>query len=161
MFPTQRVLTAIGQVSVVSMMMLPAVNIGHESASAASKHSTAAAVNAFYDQDHGYCDAQMLSAYWGKSTHQVKLKAGRMMRENAQFREVRIALQRARNAHSDQVDCRYTDGGFDYDDAVAVANYWQTSVGEAKVGLEQKLKGGYFQTAKELVQTAHRVSSRG
>ncbi|MEO0378583.1 MAG: hypothetical protein AAF329_29125 [Cyanobacteria bacterium P01_A01_bin.17] len=116
---------------------------------------------AVFVENHSYCDAQMLSAYWGKSAYQAKLKAGQMMRENAQFRDVKVALQRARNAHAQQVDCRYTDEGFDYDDAVAVANYWQTSVGEAKVGIEQKLKGGYFEAAKQLVQTAHQASAKG
>ncbi len=116
---------------------------------------------AVFMENHSYCDAQMLSAYWGKSTYQSKLKAGRMMRENAQFRDVKIALQGARKRHAEQVDCRYTDQGFDYDDAVAVADYWQTSVGEAKVGIEQKLEAGYFREAENLVRIAHQVAARG
>ncbi len=110
-------------------------------------------------ENNSYCDAKMLSLYWGKSTYQAKLKAGQMMRENAQFREVKLALQQARNAHAAQVDCRYSDEGFDYDDAVAVANYWQTSVGEAKAGMEQKLKAGNFEATKQLVQRANQISA--
>lgn len=112
---------------------------------------------AVFIENNSYCDAQMLSAYWGKTPYQAKIKAGQMMRENAQFREVEIALQNARHTYAEQVDCRYSDSGFDYDDAVAVANYWQTSVEEAKVGIEQKLKAGNYQATQQLVWDARQA----
>lgn len=82
-------------------------------------------VQTFYQSgQYTYCDAKQLSAFWGISTWDAKVRAGGKLQTGGPSvlnwnvkRAQALARQRG-------IRCDYSEGGYSYKDAVALAKYW-------------------------------------
>lgn len=149
------VMKAISKVTLTGLVLLSGMNVVSQSASA---YSTREALDAYFNEGHGYCDAQMLSKYWNASgPGEAKTIAGAKILSFASqgdYSGVNPILANARQQYAGQGICSFSSD-FSYKDAVAVAEYWGTSVYEAKTSLGNKLEAGLLQQARQLVSTAH------
>ena len=100
---------------------------------------------------YNYCDASILAGHWNVSTGDAKIRGGAKMGANA-TRVLEDALRSGRNARN---FCGWSDTGFTYEDAQALAELWKISVEDAKSALAEKLTGGYRNLAARVVAEAH------
>ncbi len=100
----------------------------------------------------------MLGKFWNIGPGDAKFDAGEMLQNGEQYL-VETKLSYAREEFSGQGLCDFRSEGFDYDDMVAVADYWQVSVGQAKTSINNKLEWGFQQAAHDVVQDARQFVS--
>ena len=137
----------LGQASVTGVVVFSGL-------ASAIRPADAVASNVRFFQDYSWCDAQMLGQFWGIGPGDAKVDAGQMLQNGEQYL-VEDKLSYARQDYSGQGLCNFSNEGYSYDDMVAVAEYWQTSVFEAKTGINNKLEAGLHRTAREVVQSAN------
>ena len=93
--------------------------------------------NKYFTQGYNYCDALVLAAFWGeKSAGDAKARLGhKMLAFGPAEGRLHITSARAKALKKpvEEMPCWYTDGGYTYDDAVLLGNYWGS-------GLESKSK---------------------
>ena len=118
-----------------------------------SKPAAAISANVRFFQDYSWCDAQMLGKFWDISPGDAKFDAGDMILDGEQYL-VENKLTYARQRYSGQDLCSFSNEGYSYNDMVAVADYWQTSVFEAKTAINNKLEAGFHRQARYVVQNA-------
>jgi hypothetical protein len=116
--------------------------------------------NAYFNAGYGYCDAQMLGKFWNRNPGGAKYLAGKGLLRLPGFpTNISGKLASARQEYAGRGVCNYSSD-FSYDDAVALANYWQVSIGTAKISLTGKLESGKLALAKQVVAEARRSSKK-
>jgi len=104
-------------------------------------------VQAFYDsENYTYCDAKLLSAYWGVSPWDSKVRAGTKAIAK-EYNVIEDYLKSARSyALEHNVRCTWQDGNnpdYRYDDASKLAKYWgKATPWDAKLKIERMLQEG-------------------
>ncbi len=127
----------------------------------AQANSTQEIFNAYFNAGYGYCDAQMLGAFWGTTPASAKLLAGKGLLGWQGFaRNIPSKLSAARREYTGRGICNYTSD-FSYDDAAALATYWNVPIAQAKDSLTSKLESGNFRLAKRVVSEARQSTSQG
>jgi hypothetical protein len=107
--------------------------------------------------NYEYCDALMLSAFWGESIGEAKATIGRKLAIDF-AEDIEDSLRAARDRGQ---RCEFQDSGFEFDDAQALANMWRISVGEAKSQIAEKVSMGLRSDAQQVIERAHRRDQRG
>ncbi len=105
----------------------------------------------FASSQYDYCDAKVLSALWGEDTSTAKSSIGRFLLngEAALLDEKLSGAQQRAVADMDnrEIRCHYDEIGYDYEDAVVLAKYWNIDPWEAKMRIEEKfLRDGHERT---------------
>ena len=104
-------------------------------------------VQAFYDsENYTYCDAKLLSAYWGSTPWDAKVRAGNKAIAN-EYTILDDYLSSARNyAIEHNVRCTWDDANnpdYSYDDASKLAEYWgKATPWDAKLKIGRMLQDG-------------------
>lgn len=104
-------------------------------------------IQAFYaSENYTYCDAKLLSAYWGMSPWDSKVRAGNKAMANAHT-VIDDYLSSARDyALEHNVNCTWQDGNnpdYSYEDAKELADYWgRATPWDAKLKIGRMLQGG-------------------
>lgn len=102
---------------------------------------------AFYDNpNYTYCDIKLLSAYWGQSRYDSKVRAGEKLLRNEQY-VVEDYLNSARAYASEHnVHCTFADADnprYTYEDAEVLADFWgQPDPAGAKTKIGNMLQAG-------------------
>jgi hypothetical protein len=81
----------------------------------------------FLNKGYNYCDAKLLAGFWGVSVDQAKSTGGEKI-ANGLSKNLKNMLGQARQ----QGRCDWSDTGYSYEDAEALARYWGRSVDDAK-----------------------------
>jgi hypothetical protein len=81
----------------------------------------------FLGKGYNYCDAKLLAGFWGMSVDQAKSTGGEKI-TNGLNKNLKNMLVQARQ----QGRCDWSDTGYGYEDAQALAKYWGRSVPDAK-----------------------------
>jgi hypothetical protein len=140
------------------MVLLAGMNLRQPSAFAQSEDQRI--LNAYFNAGYGYCDAQMLGEFWGLNPVQAKMLAGKGLLGYRGFaRNIPSKLTAARRQYAGRGVCNY-NSDFSYEDAVALAAYWKTSVATAKASLTNKLESGNLPLAKQVVSEARQAAKR-
>jgi Mannan-binding protein len=117
-------------------------------------------LNAYFNAGYGYCDAQMLGKFWNTNPGSAKSLAGKGLLGLRGFsRNISNKLASARQQYAGRGVCDYSSD-FSYDDAVALANYWQVPIATAKTSLTGKLESGNLALAKQVVAEARRSAKK-
>ena len=124
---------------------------------ALSKPAAAISANVRFFEDYSWCDAQMLGKFWEITPDDAKFDAGDMILDGEQY-VVEDKLTYARQEYSGQGLCHFSYEGYSYDDMVAVADYWQTTVFDAKTSINNKLEAGLHREARDVVESARQVA---
>ncbi len=115
-----------------------------------------AELDAFFRSKYNYCDAQLLSDFWGQSLVESKARIGRKVLwgdGGIPYLEQFLVDARIQAIKQDGRPCTYGDAGYTYDDAVALARFWgDPSPWEAKQRIESNLVLG----KKDVVDSALR-----
>jgi hypothetical protein len=115
---------------------------------------------AYFNAGYGYCDAQMLGAFWSISPADAKMTAGKgLLGYQGYLRNIPSKLARARQQYAGRNVCSYASD-FSYEDAVALATYWKVPISTAKDSLRSKLESGNLRLAKSEVRAANRSSKK-
>lgn len=118
-------------------------------------------VQAFYaSENYTYCDAKLLSAYWGTSPWDAKVRAGNKASVNA-YAVIEDYLRSARAyALEHNVRCTWSDGNnpdYSYEDAQALAKYWgKATPWDAKLKIGRMLQDGDNKLVIEALNRARR-----
>ncbi len=105
-------------------------------------------IEAYASSDFEYCDALVLGGYWATGTYDAKIKIGVLI-NNGDENSISSALSAAQLAAANDMDnhslrCSYTEIGFSYDDAAALAELWGMETWDAKTRIEEKyLRDGH------------------
>ena len=146
-----KTLRILGQASLTGAVLFSSLNGVVKPASAVEP------ANVRFFQDYSWCDAQMLGEFWGIGPGNAKFDAGHLI-QNGQQSVVETKLSAARQYYSGQGLCNFSNEGYSYDDMVAVADYWQVSVYDAKISINNKLEAGYHRAAQDVVQNARQYA---
>jgi hypothetical protein len=111
----------------------------------------------YANSKYEYCDALMLSAFWGESVGEAKATIGHKLAINF-AEDIEDSLRTARDRGQ---RCEFQDTGFEFDDAQALASMWRISVGEAKSQIAEKVSMGFRSDAQQAIERAHRRDQRG
>ena len=120
-------------------------------------------VQAFYgSENYTYCDAKLLSAYWGSSPWDAKVRAGNKALNN-EYTVIEDYLRSARDyALEHNVRCTWDDGNnpdYSYDDAKQLADYWgKATPWDAKLKIGRMLQDG---DNKLVIEALNRARQRG
>jgi hypothetical protein len=116
---------------------------------------------AYFNAGYGYCDAQMLGAFWGTTPTSAKLLAGKGLLGWQGFaRNIPSKLSVARRENARRGVCNYSSD-FSYDDAAMLASYWNVPIAQAKDSLTSKLESGNLRLAKRVVSEARQSANQG
>jgi len=121
-----------------------------------------ATINAYFNSGYTYCDAKLLATYWGMSeVLKSKVRIGEKLLQKKPTLVVKALTQARSQAKKQQQKtkqpaCQYnTDGGYTYDDAALLAQYWgKPSAWEAKLKIEQLLLNGQNTSIQNALQQA-------
>lgn len=129
------------------------------SAAPTSLIAAASPVQEFYaSENYTYCDAKLLSAYWGTSPWDAKVRAGNKASVNA-YSVIEDYLRSARSyALEHNVRCTWEDGNnpdYSYEDAKQLADYWgKATPWDAKLKIGQMLQDGENKLVIEALRRA-------
>lgn len=89
---------------------------------------------AAYAANYNFCDAKVLAAFWGESIFEAKLSIGnKILNLGATTADATLTAARSTAISSEnELPCIYSDGGYDYKDSAALANYWDMDLSETK-----------------------------
>ncbi|MEZ4384811.1 MAG: hypothetical protein R3A79_26005 [Nannocystaceae bacterium] len=117
------------------------------------------AVAAFFASELTYCDAVVLAQHWRTTPGEAKAKAGALLVGDRP--QLDDALRSARAAVRDpSALCPFHESDYSYEDAVALAEYWECGVIEAKARVERKLAWGDGDVVKESLAEARGADHR-
>ncbi len=158
MFNLKYCLQTIGRSALIGTILLAGINIFSPSTFALTQNKQNQRIlNAYFNAGYGYCDAQMLGAFWSTTPESAKFLAGKGLLGYQDFpRNISSKLSVARQQNAGRGVCNYSSD-FSYEDAVALAAYWKTSVSDAKASLTSKLETGNLPLAKRVVKTANQA----
>lgn len=106
----------------------------------------------FADSPYTYCDAKLLSAYWGADISDAKARIGRSLEDDKLATEMTTARDQAFETGN---VCDFFDTGYVYEDADAMAMYWGMSLDQAKSEIGLMATAGESHKLAELVAAAH------
>ncbi len=117
------------------------------------------AVSKFYIRGYNYCDAMVLADFWKESTpYDAKVRLGHKILawgpSDGEF-HVRQARGEALKKPVEELPCWYTDGGYSYDDAELLGQYWGTGISDSKIRMTRLLIGGNDVVIKAALRSAH------
>ncbi len=148
----QCLLKTLSQASLLGIVVFSGIDFLHQPVFAESQ--TERTVNAYYNAGNGYCDAQMLATVWQTNPYNAKITAGKMILGYSGYPgNVPAKLSALRREYAGRGICNYSSD-FSYEDAVALAAYWKTSIATAKASLTSKLESGNLKLAKQVVSEA-------
>lgn len=114
---------------------------------------------AFYDNTYyTYCDIKLLSAYWGQSRYDSKVRAGEKILRN-EYYVVEDYLRSARDyALEHNVRCTFADADnppYTYQDAEVLAEFWgKPTPYDAKLKIGSMLQSGDNKLVMQALQNA-------
>ena len=124
------------------------------------RNSQRAELNAFFRSEYNYCDAQLLSEFWGQSLPETKARIGRKVlwgNGGIPYLEQYLVDARFQAIQQNSQPCTYREAGYTYDDAVLLANFWgDPSPWEAKQRIERNLLLGKQKTIDSALRRAGR-----
>jgi hypothetical protein len=100
-------------------------------------------VQAYIDAGYSFDDAVALAQLWGtdQDTYQIKVKAGRFLKDGVALKASPLADPRAADGYSDgELVELFLNLGYDFQDAQLLADKWDVGVGEAKTRAGRELK---------------------
>ncbi|MCB1242652.1 MAG: hypothetical protein H7A54_00390 [Akkermansiaceae bacterium] len=125
------------------------------------QNGQSAAIEKYFAQGYNYCDALVLAAFWGeKSALDAKYRLGQKMLDFGPedgLIHIRNARGEALKKDPSDMPCWFTDGGYTFDDAELLGQYWGTGIGESKATMTSLLVGGH----ENVIQKALRSAKRG
>lgn len=119
------------------------------------------AANKFWDFGYNYCDAMVMAAFWKQEQpYEAKVTIGHKLWHLGQ-EQTEIVLREGRAEALKKADDRlptyYDDGGYSYEDAELLAEYWGTEdVYESKITMSRLLIGGHEKVLKSALDSARR-----
>lgn len=126
------------------------------------RNNQQAELNAFFRSKYNYCDAQLLSEFWGQSLTESKARIGRKVlwgNGGIPYLEQYLVDARTQAIQQDSQICTFYEAGYDYDDAVALAEFWgDPSPWEAKQRIERNLLLGKQRTVNSALRKARKAS---
>jgi len=103
-------------------------------------------IEAFADSVYNYCDAVILGDFWGQSVAESKARIGRKVMwgdDGVPYLEQYLVDARIEALKESTPPCAYSDVGYSYDDAAALAEFWgEPSAWEAKERIVHNLMLG-------------------
>lgn len=117
------------------------------------------AAQAFYDNaNYTYCDIKLLSAYWGQSRYDSKVRAGEKLLRNEQYVVEEFLTSARAAAAANNVSCSFADADnppYTYEDAEKLAEYWgKPTPYDAKLKIGSMLQAGQNKMVIEALQRA-------
>ncbi len=107
-------------------------------------------IDRYVDSGYSYCDAVILGAFWGESVDDAKSTIGRKIGwGNFDIVADNIAVARESGER-----CEFSDTGFTFEDAEALAQLWDVGLVEAKTALIDKVSLGDQSLADDAVSDA-------
>lgn len=121
------------------------------------------AANAFYDNAYyTYCDIKLLSAYWGQSRFDSKVRAGEKLLRNEQYVVEDFLVSARASAAENNVSCSFADAdnpGYTYEDAEVLADFWgQPNAAGAKTKIGSMLETGDNKLVMQALNNARQSS---
>lgn len=98
-----------------------------------------------------YCDAVMLGQHWNETVDDAKATIGRKVSLGNTY----LVDHALRDARTQNRRCSFDDTGYSYEDAEALAQWWEVSTSEAKAALAEKVSMGWRELADEAIAEAH------
>lgn len=89
--------------------------------------AAAAAQQAYFSSQYGYCDAKKIASAWNFNVGEAKVAIGKMVTVNLQS-----VVDQAIQATRGRVFCNFSETDLTYNDAEKLSQYWGRSIGEAK-----------------------------
>jgi len=103
-------------------------------------------LEAYSSSEYNYCDAILLAYFWDSSVLESKARIGRKViweDGGIPYLEQYLVDARTQALKESSPQCSFTDGGYSYDDAVALAEFWgDPSPWEAKERIARNLMLG-------------------
>lgn len=99
-------------------------------------------VNAYHDSAFGYCDAELLAAFWGHEVADAKARVGMKLQAGATELEIEkwhLGPARERAMDQGRTRCDIFNEGYSYEDVKAVSYMMGITEADAKVLLSEKL----------------------
>jgi hypothetical protein len=133
-----------------------AIQVNYESPySGLTPSQTTDLFNIYFSSRYDFCDAKLVGALWGADAGEGKLIIADKIR-NGIGNNIDLILDESRgNGHR----CDWTDAGYSYEDAEALAAYWQMDTPyQAKLRIADLLTQGYghwVQTDLERLGRSH------
>lgn len=118
---------------------------GNPGTQAPTTYTDNQAYDKYFNNGYNYIDAMVLASYWGESTGQAKLTLGyKMLNFGPQDGRYHVSQARSRATQGDFWDwpVSYDDGGYSYNDAEILGNYWGGGPSNAKMKLARNLING-------------------
>lgn len=119
-------------------------------------------LNAFFSSKYNYCDAELLSDFWGQSLTESKARIGRKVlwgNGGVPYLEQYLVDARIQAIQQDSQLCTFHEAGYTYEDAVALAGFWgDPSPWEAKQRIERNLLLGKQRTVNAALRKARKAS---
>lgn len=121
------------------------------------------AANAFYDNaNYTYCDIKLLSAYWGQSRFDSKVRAGEKLLRNEQYVVEEFLVSARASAGGNNVSCSFADADnprYTYEDAEVLADFWgQPNPSGAKTKIGSMLQNGDNKLVMQALNNARQSS---
>lgn len=101
-------------------------------------YSTQQAYDAFHASQYNYCDAKLVGELWNLDVSGGKITIGQKILNRINS-DIPILLAQSRAA---QNKCFWEDTGYDYNDAVIIAQAWNLGIADAKWAMAQKMTHG-------------------
>ena len=137
----------------------PVINVYTQTPDNQGGSVTSELISRFREQ-RSYCDAKMLSAFWRINTDRAKAKAVRIMERGRPGTLERMLTNAQNSSEGQQVICNFTEEGYSFEDAEALANFWNVRIGDAKTRVEQKLRTGNYEAVKTALELARNQEER-
>ncbi len=134
--------------------------IADETASVLLAQTEIEELDAFFSYgEYTYCDAKMLGNYWGLSLIEAKALIGRKVLWGdtgiALLKQYFVDAQVKALSEYDNNICYFTENGYTYDDAVALADFWgERNPWEAKLRIQRNFILGNDQIVEEALRLA-------
>lgn len=141
-------------------LVMQALNNARQSSGGSTQtNADQPALNAFFDnRNYTYCDVQLLTAYWGQSIYEVKVRAGSKLLAGA-YNTMEDYRRSARNhASQNNISCSFADASnpaYTYQDAEKLAAYWgKPTPYDAKLKIGSMLQAGENKMVIQALQRA-------
>lgn len=123
----------------------PPTTPGNGGARPSVTYTDSQAFNKYFNNGYNYVDAKVLASYWGGSPSQAKVRLGHKMLSfgpsDGRYHVGQARGQATRGSFWNW-PVSFTDGGYTYNDAVLLGNYWGGGPSNAKMKLARNLING-------------------
>jgi hypothetical protein len=119
----------------------------HQSYVISQSFQDQAELDAYFQSAYQYCDAEILSSYWGMNLDDTKMRMGRkilwgeadMLILEQFLADAKVSALYALENYPDEL-CNYGLSRYNYDDAEALAEFWgEPTPWDAKIRIEKNI----------------------